>query len=86
LLGLGNAHEAQHINDLAMRGRPAEALVQQQGFRDLLADGHDRIERRHRLLEDHRDVFAAHAPHCLFIEAKEIDAGEQSNQLSARSS
>ena len=43
--------------------RRADALMQRDGFDDLIADGVDRIQRRHRLLEDHRDVFAAHVPH-----------------------
>ena len=30
---------------------------------DLVADLHDRIERRHRLLEDHRDAIAANTAH-----------------------
>ena len=32
------------------------------GLVDLVADGHDRIERRVRILEDHRDVAAAYRP------------------------
>ncbi len=31
--------------------------------RDLVADGAQRIERRHRLLKDHRDAGAAHLAH-----------------------
>ena len=50
--------------------------MQQEDFRDLLADGHDRIERSHRLLEDHRDVLAAYPLHLLLGEAEEIDAVE----------
>lgn len=33
------------------------------GLRDLVADGEDRIERSHRLLEDHRDLIAPDFPH-----------------------
>src|SRR3954462_9594112 len=76
LLRLGNAHEAQHVDGLALRGRAAEALVQQQGFGDLLADRHDRVERSHRLLEDHGNFFAAQPLHRLLRKAEEIDAVE----------
>ncbi len=35
-------------------------------FGDLVAHTHHRIERRHRLLEDHRNLVAADAPHLRF--------------------
>jgi len=35
------------------------AHVPAQHFSDLVADREHRVERRHRLLEDHRDVLAA---------------------------
>src|SRR6185369_7133346 len=38
---------------------PALALVQHEHLRDLPANRQDRIERRHRLLEDHGDAIAA---------------------------
>ncbi len=37
-----------------------QALVQRQRLGDLPADGQHRVERGHRLLEDHRDLVAAH--------------------------
>jgi hypothetical protein len=37
--------------------------VDAHGFADLVADGHERIERRHRLLENHADIAAAHLAH-----------------------
>ena len=43
---------------------------------DLRADGEHRIERRHRLLEDHRDVVAAHRAHLRLVELREIAAVE----------
>ena len=39
--------------------RRRHAHVQPQHLGDLVADGEHRVERRHRLLEDHRDVLAA---------------------------
>ena len=41
-------------------------------FRDLIADLENGIERRHRLLEHHRDVIAAHVAHLLFGEIGEV--------------
>src|SRR5262249_48901620 len=41
----------------------AQPLVQAEGFGDLLAAGEDGVQRRHRLLEDHRDLFAPDLPH-----------------------
>ena len=40
---------------------------------DLLADGVDRVEARHRLLEDHGDVVAADLPHALGIESGKVE-------------
>ena len=40
-----------------------QALVLDEHLADLVADGIDRVERRHRLLEDHGDVLAAQTPH-----------------------
>jgi hypothetical protein len=53
------------------------AFVQAQAFRDLLADREERVERRHRLLEDHRDVRAANAAHLLLGLLQQIVAVEQ---------
>ena len=42
---------------------PAERLVQAQRLDDLLADRIDRVQRAHRLLEDHGDLGAAQPLH-----------------------
>ena len=47
-------------------------LVQQDRLDDLIADGIDGVETRRRLLEDHRDVFAAHLQHLLLAQAQQI--------------
>ena len=44
---------------------------------DLVADGEDRIERRHRILEHHRGGFAAHRRQCAAVGAENIDAIER---------
>src|SRR5205809_3180986 len=40
-------------------GRPGQPLVHAQDLVDLLLDGVQRVQRRHRLLEDHRDAITA---------------------------
>ena len=57
---IANADLAEQIDDLVARLGAGEAVVQQQNFPDLLLDRVQRIERRHRLLEDDGDVVAAH--------------------------
>src|SRR5260221_1695808 len=49
-------------------------IVQRLG--DLEADGEHRVERGHRLLEDHRDAVAADLAHLLLVEPDEIAPGE----------
>src|SRR4051794_9179170 len=43
---------------------------------DLIADRAHRIERGHRLLEDHGDLVTAHAAHCVFAQRQKIAAVE----------
>ena len=47
----------------AARLAPRRAAVDEQRFRDLIADREHRVERGHRLLEDQRDLGAAHRAH-----------------------
>src|SRR5690606_14756374 len=51
-------------------------LVQDQHFADLVANGVDRVERGHRLLEDHGDLLAAHTAHRLLGSLKQVLAGK----------
>ena len=76
LLRLGDAHKLEDFDGAAQRRLLVQAFVQQQRFGDLVADCHHRIERRHRLLEDHRDVLAAHAAHRALVERQEISTVE----------
>jgi hypothetical protein len=43
---------------------------------DLVPDPHDRVERGHRLLEDHADVAPAHLAHGGVTQAEEVGAVE----------
>ncbi len=57
--GIGDAHAVQHVaRPLARRALP-HILMQRDRLGDLEADGEGRVERAHRILEDHRHVLAA---------------------------
>ncbi len=58
------------------RRLPRVGLVQEQGLADLPADRHHRIERGHRLLEDHGDLLAADQAHGGSVEPHEVHAVE----------
>ena len=48
---------------------------------DLIADGHDRVERGHRLLKDHRDVAAANVTQPRLADLDEILIAEANGTL-----
>src|SRR5262245_41324946 len=73
-LGVGNVHHAEHLHGLVHGVAASEALVEPDGLGDLLTDREDRIERRHRLLEDHRDLLAADLPHLRRRQVQEVPA------------
>jgi hypothetical protein len=58
-----DAHPGQRVDGAFTRLLPADGEVRAVGLGDLLADAEDRVERGHRLLEDHRDVAAADGLH-----------------------
>ena len=49
-----------------------DVLVKDDRLGDLVADGEDRVQARHRLLEDHRDVRAAHTAQLLRPKSQQI--------------
>ena len=49
-----------------------QAAMQDQRLGDLRADAMQRVQRRHRLLKDHRDAVAAQAPHLGFAGAGKV--------------
>jgi hypothetical protein len=73
LLRIGQAHLAQQLPRPQARVARAQAFVQGERFGDLVADGEDRIEGGHRLLEDHGDVVAANGPEPVVRRAHEIE-------------
>jgi len=65
-LWVGDAYPTQHLNCHLPRGCPAHAFfMNQYRLHDLVANGMQRAERRHRLLEDHADLLTADFTHFL---------------------
>ena len=62
-LGIGDADLVEQLDGPLPGFFLADALVQDEGLHHLTADGEDRVERGHGLLEDHADLFAADAAH-----------------------
>src|SRR5262249_49991828 len=71
-LGIRNVHDLQHLDGLVPGVAAAQPLVQPDRLGDLLADREDRVQRGHRLLEDHRDLFAADLAHLRGREVQEV--------------
>jgi hypothetical protein len=64
--GLRDAHRVERLDRHAMRFAAPHRPVRADRLRQLPADGQHRIERGHRLLEDHGDAVAANLPHPAF--------------------
>ena len=72
LLGGRDPDEPHHLERARLRLLVADVLVEPDRLGDLLADREDRVERGHRLLEDHRDVVAADLRHLVLVERREV--------------
>ncbi len=59
----GDAHGPEQADRAPPGAGAVGALVHADRFADLVADGEQRIERGHRVLQDHGDALAAHAAH-----------------------
>jgi len=62
---IGEAYPGEHGGGFCFGGPLVKGAVEQQRFGDLVADGVDGAERRHRLLEHHAEIAApdvAHGP------------------------
>ena len=57
---------------LSIASSTARAAVDDERLRDLIADREDRVERRHRLLKDERDLGAAHLAHVRLGQRQQI--------------
>jgi hypothetical protein len=76
-LGIGNADHLQELGRAFACSRHVHAEVDQQRLHDLEADGEHRVERGHRLLEDHRDVAPAYLAHLVVRQLQEIATLEE---------
>ena len=77
LLGRRNAHAAQHIERTLARRLLAAAMMAHDSLGNLVADAESRIERRHRLLEDHRETIATQIRELLARHGEQVFALEE---------
>ena len=73
---IGDADGAQHVDRLGRRVAPRHVAVADQHVGDLAADRADRIERGARILEDHRDLAAAHVGKLAGLCREQIEPAE----------
>jgi hypothetical protein len=59
----GDAHRLQQLARPAPRGGPPDSFMHADRLRHLVADGEQRVQRGHGILQDHGDALAAHAAH-----------------------
>ena len=69
---LRHAHQTQHLDRASRRILVREAAMQHQDLGNLIADGQHRVERCHRLLEDHGDRIASDLAHLRFGQLEQI--------------
>ena len=74
---VGDADELEQFEGACRRLLVVHLQMNLQGLHHLLADGQHRIERGHRLLENHRDVAAALLAHLLLGEVEQVLPFEQ---------
>ena len=77
LFGIGNTDRPQHLNGMRPGFVPAQALVMHDDFHHLFFDAQERIQRCHRVLEYHCDVFATDTVEFLGLHLQQINAPEQ---------
>lgn len=71
--GGGDADLFQKLHGTGAGLGLADIAVQQQGFHKLVTDGVGRVERGHRLLEDHGDAVSAQVAHDPIAGLQEVD-------------
>ena len=70
--GIGQPDFPGQVENLALTSGPRQHVVRLEDLSDLVADAHGRVQRRHRLLEDHADRLAAHAAHRPLVDLEKI--------------
>jgi hypothetical protein len=73
VLGVGHAHELEQL-DHPLAGVVVGHLlvVGRDRLGDLVADGQHRVQRGHRVLEDHGDLLAPDLAHRLLVEVEQV--------------
>jgi hypothetical protein len=79
--GVRDEDALQQLDGLRPRLVLAETAMHDQCLRDLPANGEDRVQAGHRLLEDHRAVIAAHLPHLGIRQGQDIATVERDASL-----
>ena len=72
----GDVDAAQQVDRALARRAPRSAAMAQDGLDDLLADRETRVERGHRLLENHREAVAAQVAQSLVGYLKQVETVE----------
>ena len=62
---IGDTDAIEHRQRFRFRRPAVQPLIAHQNFAHLAANGQHRIQRRHRVLENHRNLTAANPPHLL---------------------
>ena len=76
LSGVGYPGEREHLDRALPRVLPAHAGVDAGDLSDLIADRKNGIERRHRLLEDHRDAVASNVADLFVAQGDDVPSLE----------
>src|SRR2546427_2640563 len=72
LLRTRDLHELEQLDGPVARLVLVHLHVELERLRDLTADRQDRIQARHRVLEDHRDVLTADAPDVVIVHLQDV--------------
>ncbi len=72
LAGFGDAHQHQQLLGAFASRLFIHAFMEHEGFADLETDCVDRVQRGHRVLEDHGNFVAAHFAHFIFSQLKQV--------------
>src|SRR5436853_7564867 len=67
-----NADAVEQLGGAEVRGLAVHAEVRLERLSELTADREHRIQARHRVLEDHRDLVTAQLPHLAILQLDEI--------------
>jgi len=76
-LGLGDSHLVKQLRRAVARLSRRHAQVRLQRLSELPPDGQHRVERSHRVLEDHADLRAADLAHLVVVHLQQVAAKEK---------